>query len=196
MPLTPTNYLNSVIYKIEHESKPELLYIGSTTNFIKRKAKHKFYCNDKNKKCNTKLYQMMRDNGGFNEFKIMVIKEYPCNNKIELIIEEEKHRKEYNANLNTLKAYRTDEEEKEYFKEYKANNKDLIKTQNKEYITNNKDKIKEYKKEYYETNKEKIKEQFKEKINCLCGSIICKNEKTRHEKSKKHQLFLNSLLLK
>jgi hypothetical protein len=37
---------------------------------------------------------MIRDNGNWESFKIMIIKEFPCNNKIELIIEEEKHRKE------------------------------------------------------------------------------------------------------
>lgn len=231
MPLTPTNYLNSVIYKIEHENKPELLYIGSTTNFIKRKYNHKLNCNDEKKKeYNFKLYQMIRDNGNWEAFKIMVIKNYPCNNKIELIIEEERHRKEFQATLNSCKAYRTKEEEKEYFKEYNKEyyeatkeerkeykkeyyeeNKDKLKEQMKEYRENNKEQKKEYdkeyreankehrkeqKKEYYEANKEKIKEQQKEKINCLCGSIFCKSDKAKHEKTEKHKIFINSLLLK
>jgi hypothetical protein len=159
MPLTPTNYLNSVIYKIEHESKPELLYIGSTTNFIKRKYSHKKGCNkEKDNAYNIKLYQMMRENGGFNEFKIMVIKNYPCNNKIELLIEEEKHRKEFKAILNTNKAYLTDDEKKEQNKQ----NKEYQKEYQAEYRQENKEEIKEYDKEYYEKNKEQIKEKSKE----------------------------------
>ena len=51
---------------------------------------------------------------------------------------------------------------KEYGKKYKENNKDKIKKYNKEYKKNNKDKIlkyhKEYNKEYYEDNKEYYKE--------------------------------------
>lgn len=186
MPYKKADYKNGVIYKIEHNDKPELIYIGSTTHFIRRKANHKKNCNDEKKKeYNFKLYQMIRDNGGFNEFKIMVIKEYQCNNKIELIIEEEKHRKEFQANLNDRKAHTTYEEAKELKKEYQKN-----------YREDNKEKIKEKDKEHYETNKEKINEQKKEKINCLCGSIFRKCDKARHEKTEKHQIFLNSLLLK
>ena len=120
---------------------------------------------------------MMRDNGGFNEFKIMVIKEYPCNNKIELIIEEEKYRKEYQPTLNQNKAYRNEEEKteikheadkkyrdnnKDKIKEYRENNKDKIKEDAEEYRENNKDKINKYKKEYDAINKDKIREYQKE----------------------------------
>jgi hypothetical protein len=107
---------------------------------------------------------MIKDNGGFNEFKIMVIKNYPCNNKIELIIEEEKYRKEFQANLNSRKAYITEEEKKEYFKEHYENNKEVLKEYKKEYNEANKEKHKEYQKEYYETNKEHY-EKNKDKIN-------------------------------
>ena len=46
MPRTPTDYSKSVIYKIEHIDKPELLYVGSTTNFTNRKSEHKTACNN------------------------------------------------------------------------------------------------------------------------------------------------------
>jgi seryl-tRNA synthetase len=89
------NYSKSVIYKIEHIDSPELLYVGSTTDFIRRKSQHKHHCNNNiSKEFNKKLYQMIRQNGGFNDFKIMIIKEFPCNSKTELLIEEEKHRKD------------------------------------------------------------------------------------------------------
>jgi len=167
MPLTPTNYLNSVIYKIEHTDNPELIYIGSTTNFIKRKYNHKKCCNNENDRdYNKNLYNMIRKNGGFNEFKIMIIKKYPCNNKTELLIEEEKNRKEYQANLNSCRAYRTNEEKKEQQKEFRENNKEQIKEYIKEYRENNKEQIKEqikeYQKKYNEDNKDKKKEQLEE----------------------------------
>ena len=167
MPLTPTNYLNSVIYKIEHINNPELIYVGSTTNFIRRRADHKKNCNkETNKKYNIKLYQMMRQNGGFNEFKIMIIKNYPCNNKIELVIEEEKHRKEFQTTLNSIRAHTTTEERKEQQqktdKKYYKQNKEQIIEQVKEYYEANKEQIKKQKKEYYEDNKEQIAEYNKE----------------------------------
>jgi len=176
MPKTPIDFSKAIIYKIEHMDKSELLYVGSTTDFTKRKYHHKSDCYNENKKqYNCKLYKMIRENGGFNEFKIMIICEFPCNNKIELIIEEEKHRKELQASLNSCRAFRSNEEniihKKEYHQEYYETIKELIK-----------EKVNKYKK----NNKELIKE----KITCDCGSIFRKGNKLRHEKSKKHCQFI------
>ena len=41
MPKTPIDYQKGIIYKIQHIEKLELFYIGSTTNFNKRKQQHK-----------------------------------------------------------------------------------------------------------------------------------------------------------
>jgi hypothetical protein len=45
----------------------------------------------------------------------------------------------------------------------------------------------EYNKKWYETNKEQRKEPF----TCVCGSIICKGNKLRHDKSQKHISFIS-----
>ena len=74
------DYSKSVIYKIQHLKDNNLLYIGSTTNFTQRKNKHKFSC----KKGKSKVYEMIRGNGGWYCFKMIVIKEFPCENKIQL----------------------------------------------------------------------------------------------------------------
>lgn len=119
------DYSKSVIYKIEHVDNPELLYVGSTTDFIRRKSQHKYTCkNINNKKFNLKLYQMIRAHGDWESFKIMIIKEFPCNNKTELVIEEEKHRKELQATLNSIRCFNTIEDTKEQDKEYRKNNKE------------------------------------------------------------------------
>jgi len=66
MPKTPIDYSKSVIYKIEHLEKPDLLYVGSTTDFIRRKAEHKSSCNNnKDKLYNSKVYEMIRANDGW-----------------------------------------------------------------------------------------------------------------------------------
>ena len=44
------DYSKSVIYKIEHVDNPELLYVGSTTDFIRRKSQHKNTCINSNSK--------------------------------------------------------------------------------------------------------------------------------------------------
>ena len=157
------DYGKSVIYKIEHIDSPELLYVGSTTDFIRRKSQHKQYCNNINEKAyNCKLYRLIRDNGNWDSFKCMIIKEFPCNNRTELIIEEEKYRKELQKSLNTLKSHRTIEEKKDY------------------------------QKHYHEVNKEQISEMKKEKLTCSCGSIFRISNKSHHEKTLKHINFINN----
>jgi len=58
---------------------------------------------------------------------------FPCDNLKELRIEEERVRRELNANLNHIRAYRTEEERKEYQKCYLKTNRDKLKKQCKEY---------------------------------------------------------------
>ena len=59
----------------------------------------------------------------------------------------------------------------------------------KEYRNNNKEKIKKR----YEKNKEKYNKQKIQKINCQCGSIISKCNKSYHEKTKKHLKYIENL---
>ena len=66
---------------------------------------------------------MIRTNGNWEVFKMMIIKEYPCNSKTELLIEEEKYRKELQSKLNLCMCYRTIEEKLEYNRNYYKNNK-------------------------------------------------------------------------
>jgi hypothetical protein len=157
MPKKEIDYQKAIIYKIEHLDKPELLYVGSTTDFVKRKCQHKIICNNETGKgYNYKLYQMIRENGGWDAFKIMVIKVYPCLNKIELLIEEDKQMKELKSTLNSIKAYQTDEE------------------------------LKAYQKEFYQNNKDKIFEYQKEILICECGCKTTRKHKPRHIKTSKH----------
>lgn len=198
MPKTPTDYSKAIIYKIEHINNPELLYVGSTTHFINRKSEHKTACNnEKNKHYTQKIYQMIRDNGNWESFKIMIIKEFPCNSKTELLIEEEKHRKELQATLNSIRAYRTNEEaiiyNQEYYKEYNKNNQEYYKEYNIEYYDNNKEIIKKQTKQYYNNNKEIISELRKEKMTCHCGSIFRISDKLKHLKTDKHKKFIEQI---
>ena len=114
MPRTNINYDNGVIYKIHHQDQEELLYVGSTTDFIRRKNEHKSRCNNiRNSEYNMKLYKMIRENGGWDSFNIIILKEYPCSNKIELLLEEDKCMRELKSNMNDRSAHNTPEERKE-----------------------------------------------------------------------------------
>ena len=63
MPKKPIDYSKCCIYKIEHIENENLLYIGHTTEFKKRKNRHKSNCHNQNDNSTfkLKLYQMIRE---------------------------------------------------------------------------------------------------------------------------------------
>jgi hypothetical protein len=98
------DYSKSVIYTIRTGDKT---YVGSTTNMRQRKNKHKSCIWTDGAKYHYKLYQTIRDNGG--EWDMKPIKEFPCESKTQLAIEEERIRQEIGADLNTIMCHRTAE---------------------------------------------------------------------------------------
>jgi len=157
-----------IFYKIAClDDSCDLFYIGSTANWKARNYTHKHNCTNENStKYNYKVYQTIRENGGWYNFKMIQIgtREQLTKRQAEEI--EDVYRLELKASMNGRRCYTTEEQKREYFKEqqkeYPTNNKDKIKEQRKEYRKNNKDKIKELNKEYYKNNTDKILEQQKE----------------------------------
>jgi len=166
MPDYNTN--NSVIYKIYCEDGScDYIYYGSSIAFTKRKNHHKTACNNsKNKEHNKKLYEIIRANKGWDNWKMVVIEIYPCESKTHLNMKEQEYIDLGVNNANVIRAYISEEGIKEQIKdkkrEYYVNNADKIKEQSKEYNKNNADKIKEQGKEYRKNNAAKIKERNKE----------------------------------
>ena len=127
MPKLPMDYSKTIIYKIEHVDNDNLVYVGHTTNWDKRKWHHKSDCNNENSnKHNYKLYKMIRENGGFEMFRIIEVERYPCKDKREAEKRECEVMKELKAVMNTYKSYITGTK-KEYQKEYKKNTAKKIK---------------------------------------------------------------------
>jgi hypothetical protein len=211
------DYSKTVIYKIFcKDLNITDIYIGSTTNFNKRKIKHKSDCYNENKKSyNLKVYQYIRENGGFENFEMVIIEEYPSDNKKEANKRERFWIEKLKANLNIIIPTRTKKERyinninniKEKDKEYRIINKEKIRQDSKDFYENNKDKIKERHKKHYENNKEYYKEYhkeyykeyylnnkniFKEKFNCECGGCYTKPNKNTHYKTKIHQEYLKN----
>jgi hypothetical protein len=174
MPLIPIDYTKIIIYKLVNKEDYDNanIYIGSTTDFRRRKNQHKQYCNNqKNIAYNTKKYQYIRENGGWDIWNMIEIEKYPCNDKREAEAREEYWRCYYNSNLNSQMAFRTKENEDIYKKIWYENNKeDILKKQ----------------KNQYENNKETILNKSKEKIICECGCILSKGAMRLHYKSQKH----------
>ena len=147
---------------------------------------------------------MIRDNGNWENWNMIKICDYPCNNRRQAEHKEDKYMLELKANMNMVRASRTQQEYrddnkdkiKEYNKEYRDDNKDKI----KQWRDNNKEKDKEYrenikgkKKEYDKEYRENIRDKINEKNTCGCGCVIIRNNSKRHERTKKHMDLINQL---
>ena len=198
-----TNYENTVMYKIVNYEVPEFIYIGHTTNFIKRKFLHKSMCNNP---CgihyNIKLYLTIREHGGWLDWNMIEIKKFPCTTKQEACIEEDRLMIEFSSNLNMVRAYRSYDDKKDYYlnnkekiyevkKLYSINNKDLILARYNNYYANNKEIVNKRRAVRYVINKDLINEKRREKIECECGCVLAKANMADHKKTIKHMNLLN-----
>ena len=133
MPKLPINYKNALIYKICcNDPNITDIYIGSTTNFYQRKRAHKCNCNNSNSRgYNLQVYKFIRDNGGWENWRMLLLEFYECNNKLELFRREGELIRELNPTLNKIIIGQT-------LKEYREKNKDKLKQNLKKYRDNNK----------------------------------------------------------
>lgn len=218
MPKTQIDYSNTVIYKLVHQDdiSNQHIYIGSTTNFKQRKSAHKSNCNQEtSKESKQSKYVFIRENGGWEKWRMIEIEKYPCDDKREAENRERYWIEFYKCKLNYYIPTRTNKEWRndnlEYMKNYEKSRNIIRKEYNQqrsqEYYENNKTNILDKRKDYYETNSEKIKQnrkmhydknkdilnqKSKEKITCSCGCKIRKSDLSTHQKTKKHMNLIKS----
>ena len=192
MPKVPIDYSRTQIYKyVCNDSSVLCEYVGSTTNWDKRKAQHKQFCNNEtNPHYHLKLYEMMRANGGFDNWKMILIEDYPCKSKREACAREQYQLEQLTEKINNIRALRTEEQLKEYHTSYYQEHKEKIKEKATIYQQEHKDERKEYLKEYREKNLDKIKTHKNEKLVCECGVTCSRNNMTTHKKSKQHLTYI------
>jgi hypothetical protein len=210
------DYRNSCIYIINTGIDN---YVGSTCDFNNRKRCHLISLTNENcSEYNIKLYRKIRENN--NEWNMIKLHDFPCNNETELRIEEKRVYEIFTPTLNSHNPYQTEDEKIEQ-KKYHRKTEKAIET-NKQWKLNNPDKMKEYKareyqkhkeryiesgkqwridnaekkkkmdKAYYEANKHKIAEKSKERIICECGANVSRACLGQHRKSNKHLSIMNS----
>jgi hypothetical protein len=151
------DYSKSIIYKLCCKD-PSItdIYVGSTTNFTKRKSQHKHCClTEIDKSYNTYKYQFIREHGGWNNWDMVMVEQFSCNNKMECFAKERYYIETLNSTLNQCVPNHS---KNEWYDENKA----IIKQQNKEWAENNKDAVKQSHKKYYEEHKDTIKQQHKQ----------------------------------
>jgi len=167
-----------IVYKIVCDDlEVKYTYVGSTMNFTRRKCQHKKNSNNKEKYGHQKVYNVINEHGGWNNWSMIKIESYICETTLYARIRERYWYEELNANMNMVRPMCTTEEAKVYASEW-----------SKEYYNNNKITIIEKNKQYSQLNKEKISARNLELI--ICKSCNCYNSKqhiARHNKTKKHQ---------
>ena len=104
MPREEIDYSNTVFYKIScKDTDVTDLYVGHTTNFVQRKYAHKRSCNtESDANYGLKVYKVIRENGGWDNWKMEIIGFNECNDHYEARKIEQKYFESLNANLNSV----------------------------------------------------------------------------------------------
>lgn len=166
--------LNGFIYCIfSNLDKSNNLYIGSTTNILRRIRNHRYNCRKTPQL--QKIYTHINERGGNLEYKILESKF--IENRKELYLLEKKYILKYTSdNINIFNI--------------------AIPTRTKiEYYNDNKKKLTEESKNYYQNNKNNILTRKKTVMKLCpdCGRTLTKNHFARHLKSTIHLNHLTKL---
>ena len=148
------NYKNGKIYKLIDNTNGNI-YIGSTTQPLSRRldghrAHYKDYLNGDDTRRTCISFKIIKNN----DYKIILICNYPCNNIEELHKIEQKYIDEYDC-INQQRAYLSKEQRKKDMKQYRIDNIDKMKKNDKKRYELNKDKIKKQAMDYHWKHKER-----------------------------------------
>ena len=126
------NYNNSVIYKLCcKDVNVKEVYVGSTTNFNRRRQSHKECCYKENRVGYLlPVYCFIRANGDWENWDMVEIEKYSCNDKRELHTRERYWIEQSCSTLNKVIPTRTE-------KEHYENNKQKIAEKQKKYNSQN-----------------------------------------------------------
>ena len=104
MPKVDIDYSNTLFYKIScKDTSISDVYIGHTTNFVQRKSGHKQSCNNpKATNHDCKLYKFIRDNGGWDNWRMDIIAYHECNDHYEARKKEQEFFIMHKATLNSI----------------------------------------------------------------------------------------------
>ena len=104
MPKVDIDYSNTIFYKIFcKNSSITDLYVGLTTNFVQRRHAHKQSCkNEKATNHNCKLYNTIRNAGGWDNWQMEIIAFHNCADSYEAHKKEQEYFEQLGATLNSI----------------------------------------------------------------------------------------------
>ena len=99
-----TDYSNTIIYKITcNDPNIHDVYVGHTTNFVQRKKAHRLNSiNSNSSGYNCKVYKVIRNNGGWDNWNMTIVGFYDCKDIYEARQKEQEHFVALKANLNSV----------------------------------------------------------------------------------------------
>ena len=161
MPKTPIDYNKTHFYKIVcKDTDNSNMYIGHTTNFVKRKNTHKrntINPNSKNYNCN--LYKFIRSNGYWDNWSMILLDTCECQDRLDALKKERAYIEMLKPSLNQFSPYRTDDD--------KEQQRTLQNEKKRQDRKDSPEKYKEIDKNKYEKRREqaldRAKEYYKEK---------------------------------
>ena len=186
-----TNYTNAKLYLIRNHQTSEV-FVGTTVQSLAERkggfiAEYKNYLKGRGK------YKPVFSIVKYSDCYIELVDIISCNSKMELSKREGEYIRSIDCvNKNIIKEKEQEEETKNIIikeKEKEEETKNIKKKKEKYYKTN-KNFILEKHRDYYEENKKEIKDKVRVKYTCVCGCVLTKQCKSRHEKSKTHQTFI------
>jgi hypothetical protein len=107
MPKNEIDYANTIIYKIYcKDTSVNELYVGHTINFVQRKQAHKRSCTrEKYYNYNCKVYKIIRENGGWDNWNMDIISFFNCKNQTEARMKEQEYFVLLKATLNSIEPF-------------------------------------------------------------------------------------------
>lgn len=170
------------VYKITNADE-SIVYIGSTTQTLdKRWGSHiRDYKRmiDGKDRCHAVIHRHFEEYG-VDSFKILLISEHTITERNELF-EFEQLTIDRTECVNQKPAYRTEDQRKE-----------ALRQSSLKYSLKNKESLKQKARLYREENRELIKLKKAELLNCECGASHTINNRSRHQRTQKHQRWLES----
>jgi hypothetical protein len=161
--MADNRYKNGKIYRLVNNVDDEF-YVGSTcTTLTKRLSSHKA----KIKKPNNQQVYKHLNNIGWEHVSIVLVEEYPCDNKMELerrereVIETLKPSLNKNIPTRTIQEWYVENADKvcEKVTKYRAQNADKVRERKAKYRANNADKVREKRAKYNAENADKVRER-------------------------------------
>mgnify|MGYP003652635705 CR=1 FL=1 len=97
------DYSKSIIYKLCcKDISITDIYVGSTCNFTRRKSEHKKCCHKPTNYSNfyLKVYKFIRENGGWDNWDMIMLEQFSCENKRQKEMKEREWIEKLKATLN------------------------------------------------------------------------------------------------